>query len=153
MTRRLAERAYRDDPALIEVATLDLRAPLDRDPACPGALHVLLHFKGYIALQAYRISHRLWESGRTEFARELHGRITQALHVSIHPSATIGSGMFIDHGTGVTIGEGVVMGDDVSMLQGVTIGRSPEGQAGAPRIGRGVLLSAGATVLGNIEIG
>jgi serine O-acetyltransferase len=114
---------------------------------------VLLHFKGYIALQAYRISHRLWESGRTEFARELHGRITQALHVSIHPSATIGSGMFIDHGTGVTIGKGVVMGDDVSMLQGVTIGRSPEGQAGAPRIGRGVLLSAGATVLGNIEIG
>jgi serine O-acetyltransferase len=153
LTRRLAERAYRDDPSLIEIATFDLRAPLDRDPACPGALHVLLHFKGYIALQAYRISHRLWESGRTEFARELHGRITQALHVSIHPSATIGSGMFIDHGTGVTIGEGVVMGDDVSMLQGVTIGRSPEGQAGAPRIGRGVLLSAEATVLGNIEIG
>jgi serine O-acetyltransferase len=153
LTRRLAERAYRDDPSLIEIATFDLGAPLDRDPACPGALHVLLHFKGYIALQAYRISHRLWESGRTEFARELHGRITQALHVSIHPSATIGSGMFIDHGTGVTIGEGVVMGDDVSMLQGVTIGRSPEGQAGAPRIGRGVLLSAGATVLGNIEIG
>lgn len=151
VTRRLAERAYRDDPSLIEIATLDLRAPLDRDPACPGALHVLLHFKGYIALQAYRISHRLWESGRTEFARELHGRITQALHVSIHPSVTIGSALFIDHGTGVTIGEGVVIGNDVSMLQDVTIGSS--GQAGAPRIGRGVLLSAGATVLGNVEIG
>src|SRR5882724_7477073 len=91
VTRRIAERAYRDDPSLIEIATLDLRAPLDRDPACPGPLHVLLHFKGYIALQAYRISHRLWESGRTEFAREVHGRITQALHVSIHPSVTIGS--------------------------------------------------------------
>jgi serine O-acetyltransferase len=153
LTRRLAERAYRDDPTLIEVATLDLRAPLDRDPACPGALHVLLHFKGYIALQAFRISHRLWESGRTEFARELHGRITQALHVSIHPSATIGSGMFIDHGTGVTIGEGVVIGDDGSMLQGVTIGRLPEEAAGAPRVGRGVLLSAGAIVLGNLAIG
>jgi serine O-acetyltransferase len=153
LTRRLAERAYRDDPSLIEVATLDLRAPLDRDPACPGALHVLLHFKGYIALQAFRISHRLWESGRTEFARELHGRITQALHVSIHPSATIGSGMFIDHGTGVTIGEGVVIGDDGSMLQGVTIGRLPEQAAGAPRVGRGVLLSAGAIVLGNLVIG
>jgi len=152
-TRRLAERAYRDDPALIEIATRDLRAPLDRDPACPGALHVLLHFKGYIALQATRISHRLWESGRTELARELHSRITQALHVSIHPSVIIGSGLFIDHGTGVTIGEGVVIGDDGSILQEVTIGRSPEGEAGAPRIGRGVLLSAGAMVLGNIEIG
>src|ERR1700754_4497046 len=141
MTRRLAERAYRDDPSLIEIATLDLRAPLDRDPACPGPLHVLLHFKGYIALQAYRISHRLWESGRTEFARELHGRITQALHVSIHPSVTIGSALFIDHGTGITIGEGVVIGQDVSMLQEVTLSSSPEGQAGAPRIGRGVLLS------------
>src|SRR3979409_1861603 len=150
VTRRIAERAYRDDPSLIEIATLDLRAPLDRDPACPGPLHVLLHFKGYIALQAYRLSHRLWESGRTEFARELHGRITQALHLSIHPSATIGSGLFIDHGTGVTIGAGVVVGDGGSMLQDVTIGSSPEGQPGAPRIGRGVLLSAGATVLGNI---
>jgi serine O-acetyltransferase len=146
VTRRIAERAYRDDPSLIEIATLDLRAPLDRDPACPGPLHVLLHFKGYIALQAYRISHRLWESGRTEFARELHGRITQALHVSIHPSVTIGSALFIDHGTGITIGEGVVIGEDVSMLQEVTL-------SSAPRIGRGVLLSAGATVLGNVDIG
>ena len=152
-TRRLAERAYRDDPSLIGIATLDLRAPLDRDPACPGALHVLLHFKGYIALQAYRISHRFWESGRTELARELHSRTTQALHVSIHPSVTIGSAAFIDHGTGITIGEGVVIGDGLSMLQEVTVSRSPEGQAGAPRIGRGVLLSAGAMVLGNVEIG
>jgi serine O-acetyltransferase len=153
LTRRLAERAYRDDASLIEIAARDLRAPLDRDPACPGALHVLLHFKGYIALQAYRISHRLWESGRTELARELHGRITQALHVSIHPSVTIGGAVFIDHGTGVTIGEGVAIGDGVSMLQEVTVGRSPEGEAGTPRIGRGVLLSAGATVLGNVDIG
>jgi serine O-acetyltransferase len=151
--RQLVERAYRDQPSLIEIATLDLRAPLERDPACPGALHVLLHFKGYIGLQAHRISHWLWESGRTDFARELHGRISQALHISIHPSVTIGSGVFVDHGTGITIGEGVVIGDDVSMLQEVTISSSPEGQAGAPRIGRGVLLSAGATVLGNVEIG
>ena len=81
------------------------------------------------------------------------GRITQALHVSIHPSVTIGSALFIDHGTGITIGEGVVIGEDVSMLQEVTLSSSPEGQAGAPRIGRGVLLSAGATVLGNVDIG
>ena len=153
LTRRLAERSYRDDPSLIETAALDLKAPLERDPACPGALHVLLHFKGYIALQAFRLSHRLQQGGRAEFARELHSRTTQALHVSIHPSATIGSGAFIDHGTGVTIGDGVVIGEDASILQDVTIGRSPEGGAGAPRIGRGVLLSAGAIVLGNIDIG
>src|SRR5256714_14899730 len=153
VTRRLAERAYRDDPSFIEIANRDLRAPLDRDPACPGALHVLLHFQGHIALQAYRISHRLWESGRTEFARELHSRITQALHVSIHPSVTIGSALFIDHGTGVTIGEGVVIGDGVSILQEVTVSRSPEGEAGTPRIGRGVLLSAGGTALGNVDTG
>src|SRR5215210_395545 len=153
VTRQVAERAYRYDPSLIEIASLDLRAPLDRDPACPGALHVLLHFKGYIGLQAYRISHWLWECGRTDFARELHSRTSQALHMSIHPSVTIGSGVFIDHGTGVTIGEGVAIGNEVSMLQDVTISRSPEGPAGAPRIGRGVLLSAGATVLGNVEIG
>ena|SRR5947209_5064244 len=153
VTRRLAERAYRDYPSLIEIATLDLRAPLERDPACPGALHVLLHFKGYIALQAFRISHALWEKGRTELARELHGRISQALHVSIHPSVTIGSALFIDHGTGITIGEGVVIGDDVSMLQEATISKLPELPAGAPRIGRGVLISAGATILGNVDVG
>ena len=128
VNRRLAERCYRDDPSLIGTATLDLMAPLERDPACPGALHVLLHFKGYIALQAYRISHRLWESGRTEMARELHGRITQALHVSIHPSVMIGSGLFIDHGTGVTIGEGVVIGDDGSI--GFQFQQSPARVAG-----------------------
>jgi serine O-acetyltransferase len=152
-TRRIAEQAYSDDVSLIEIATLDLRAPLNRDPACPGPLHVLLHFKGYVALQAYRISHRLWESGQTEFARELQSRITRALHVSIHPSVTIGSALFIDHGSGITVGEGVVIGEDVSMLQEVTLSSLPEGDAGAPRIGRGVLLSAGATVLGNVDIG
>ncbi len=153
VTRRIAERAYRDDPFLIELAMLDLKAPLDRDPACPGPLHVLLHFKGYIALQAYRITHRLWENGRTEIAGKLHALTTQTLHVSIHPSVTIGGGLFIDHGTGITIGEGVVIGEDVSMLQDVTLSSLPVGKTGAPRIGRGVLLSAGATVLGNLEIG
>lgn len=151
--RRIAECVYRDDPSLVEIASLDLRAPLDRDPACRGPLHVLLYFKGYIALQAYRISHRLWKFGRTEFARDLHGRIAQALHVSIHPSVTIGSALFIDHGTGITVGEGVVIGEDVSMLQEVTLTSSQKGPAGAPRIGRGVLLSVGAMVLGNVDIG
>jgi serine O-acetyltransferase len=153
VTRDIAERSYRDDPSLIEIATLDLKAPSDRDPAGPAPIEVLLHYKGYIALQAYRISHRLWENGQTELASALHGRITRTLDVSIHPSVIIGSGLFIDHGTGIIIGRGVVIGEDVSMLQDVTLGSSPKGEAGAPRIGSGVELSAGATVLGNVHIG
>ena len=151
--RRLATDTYRADPALIESAWRDLAAPLARDPACPGPLHVLLHFKGYLALQVHRISHRLWTDGRTDAARNLHLRASRALHVSIHPSVVIGAAAFIDHGTGVTIGEDVVIGDDLSMLQGVTIGRAPGDHDGAPRIGHGVLLSAGAILLGAIEVG
>lgn len=150
--RRLVTGAFRADRSLTAIAERDLAAPLERDPACPGPLHVLLHFKGYLALQAFRVSHRLWQQGRVDLARELQGRISRALHVSIHPSVDIGAGAFIDHGTGVTIGEGVVIGDDLSMLQGVTIG-AIEDAIGAPKIGRGVLLAAGAIVLGPIEIG
>lgn len=153
MIRRLVTEAYRADPSLIEIAQRDLAAPLERDPACPGPLHVLLHFKGFLALQAHRVSHRLWQHGRFELARELHGRTSRTLHVSIHPSAKIGSGAFIDHGTGIAIGKGVVIGDEVSMLQGVSIGGSPDDRDGAPQIGRGVLLAAGAILLGAIEIG
>jgi serine O-acetyltransferase len=155
--RQRAEGAYRTAPQLIEIASLDLAAPLARDPACPGPLHVLLYFKGYLALQAFRVSHLLWENGRIELARDLYVRTSHSLHVSIHPSAKVGAGAFIDHGTGVSIDAGVVIGDDVSMLQGVSIGHSPneiqDETRGAPRIGRGVLLSAGAIILGAIEIG
>lgn len=151
--RRLAADAYRADPSLKVIAERDLAAPLARDPACPGPLHVLLHFKGYLALQASRVAHRLWTQGRVELARELQGRISRSLHVSIHPSVEIGAGTFIDHGTGIAIGEGVVIGDEVSMLQGVTIGGAPEDRDGAPTIGRGVLLAAGAIILGPVEIG
>lgn len=153
LIRRTAERVYCDDPSLIETAIRDLEAPIERDPACSGPLHVLLYFKGYIALQAYRISNRLWERGQSDLAQKLHNCITHALHVSIHPSATIGGALFIDHGTGVTVGEGVIIDEDVSMLQEVTLGSLLDGSVGTPRIGRGVLLSAGATVLGNVEIG
>ncbi len=153
MIRGLAAEAYRSTPSLIAVAQRDLAAPLERDPACPGPLHVLWHFKGYLALQAFRVSHRLWQRGRIETARELQSRTSRTLHVSIHPSAQIGAGAFIDHGTGIAIGQGVVIGDDVSMLQGVSISGSPDDCSGAPQIGRGVLLAAGAIIIGAIEIG
>ncbi|MBR1219527.1 serine acetyltransferase [Bradyrhizobium sp. U87765 SZCCT0131] len=150
--RRIVHTAYRSAPALAATACRDLAAPLARDPACPGPLHVLLHFKGYLALQVHRVAHRLWLEGRRELARELSVRTARALHVSIHPSAVIGGGAFIDHGTGVTIGADVSIGDDLSMLQGVTVGTAPDAP-GAPRIGHGVLLSAGAIVLGGIDVG
>lgn len=152
LIRQTAERIYCDDPSLIDTAIRDLNAPQQRDPACCGPLHVLLHFKGYIALEAYRISNRLWQRRQFELAKRLHHSITHALHVSIHPSAAIGDALFIDHGTGVTVGRDVVIEEDVSMLQEVTLGVLDD-SVGAPRIGRGVLLSAGATVLGNVEIG
>ena len=153
LIRQTAARVYSDDPSLIETAIRDLQAPLERDPACSGPLHVLLYFKGYIALQAYRISNRLWKRRQSDFAKKLHSYITHALHVSIHPSATIGDALFIDHGTGVTVGENVTIDEDVSMLQEVTLSSLLDGSVGAPRIGRGVLLSAGATILGDVEIG
>lgn len=151
--RQAAERIYCDDPSLIDIAIRDLSAPLQRDPACSGPLHVLLYFKGYIALEAYRISNRLWQRRQSDLARKLHHAITRALHVSIHPSATIGEALFIDHGTGVTVGKDVVIEEGVSMLQDVTLSSLLDGSIGAPRIGRGVLLSAGATVLGNVDVG
>lgn len=153
LIRQAAARVYCDDPSLIEIAIRDLKAPMERDPACSGPLHVLLHFKGYIALQAYRVSNSLWKRKHSDFAQRFHNCITHALHVSIHPSATIGSALFIDHGTGVTVGKDVIIDEDVSMLQDVTLSGLLDGSVGAPRIGRGVLLSAGATVLGDVEVG
>jgi serine O-acetyltransferase len=151
-TRLMAVDAYRADPALIALALQDLAAPVERDPACAGALHVLLHFKGYLALQAFRLSHRLWRDGRCERARLLQDRTSRALHVSIHPSAKIGGGAFVDHGTGLTIGTCVEIGTELSILQGATIVAESSG-SGAPRLGQGVLVSAGAIIIGAIEIG
>ena len=151
-TRLMAAEAYRADPTLIALALQDLAAPVERDPACAGALHVLLHFKGYLALQAFRLSHRLWSEGRRERARLLQDSSSHALHVSIHPSARIGGSAFVDHGTGLTIGAGVEIGAELSILQGATIVAESSG-SGAPRLGQGVLVSAGAIIIGAIEIG
>jgi serine O-acetyltransferase len=148
---RIAQDAFRHDSELAKVAALDLQAVLDRDPAAPGALNVLLRYKGYIALQAWRVSHRLWSQRRYDLAQFLHSCATHMLDVSIHPSAAIGSSVILDHGSGLIIGAAVTVGDDVTILQNVTVGRL-DGSA-PPRIGNGVLLSSGATILGDITIG
>jgi serine O-acetyltransferase len=152
--RELATAAYESDPRLVQIAEADLKAVFERDPACKGYVQPFLFFKGYQALQTQRVAHWLWNEGRETIALYLQSRMSEVFQVDIHPATQIGSGVFIDHGTGIVIGETAVIGDDVSMLQGVTLGGTGKERGDRhPKIGRGVLLGANATVLGNIVIG
>ena len=150
---RTAGDAYAAAPALVEAAGLDLQGIVDHDPATTALLPPLLNFKGFVALQAGRISNRLWQHGRTDLALLMQSASSERLQVSIHPSARIGAGVFLDHGTGIIVGALSDIGDDVTIVKNVTIGRKPEEPTRAPRIGRGVLLSSGASVIGDISIG
>jgi serine O-acetyltransferase len=152
--RELAMEAYRSSPALVDTAEADLKAVFERDPACKGYVQPFLFFKGFQSLQTQRIAHWLWGQGRETMAFYLQSRMSEIFQVDIHPATRIGSGVFIDHGTGIVIGETAVIGDDVSLLQGVTLGGTGAERGDRhPKIGRGVLLGAGAKVLGNIQIG
>ena len=152
--RELAIEAYRASPNLVEIAEADLKAVFERDPACKGYVQPFLFFKGFQALQTQRIANWLWGRGRETMAFYLQSRMSEIFQVDIHPATRIGSGVFIDHGTGIVIGETAVIGDDVSLLQGVTLGGTGAERGDRhPKIGRGVLLGAGAKVLGNIQIG
>jgi serine O-acetyltransferase len=146
--------ALADDPGIVRAAAIDLAAVRDRDPACPDLITPFLYFKGYLALQGYRIGHWLWRRDRQHLARHIQSRISEQFAVDIHPAARVGCGLMIDHGTSLVIGETAVVEDDVSMLHGVTLGGTGK-QCGDrhPKIRRGVLLGAGAKVLGNIEVG
>jgi serine O-acetyltransferase len=152
--REIAEEAYASDPELVEKAEADLKAVFERDPACKGYVQPFLFFKGFLALQTQRVAHWLWHAERETLALYLQSRMSELFQVDIHPATRIGRGVFIDHGTGIVIGETAVIGDDVSMLQGVTLGGTGAERGDRhPKIGKGVLLGAGAKVLGNIEIG
>jgi serine O-acetyltransferase len=152
--REVAQEAYANDASLIGVVEDDLQAVFERDPACKGYLQPFLFFKGFLALQTQRVSHWLWTQGRETFAFYLQSRMSELFQVDIHPATRIGRGVFVDHGTGIVIGETAVIGDGVSMLQGVTLGGTGAERGDRhPKIGKGVLLGAGAKVLGNITIG
>lgn len=152
--REFAADAFASDPALIAAAEADLMAVFERDPACKGYVQPFLFFKGFLALQTHRVSHWLWNEGRETLAFYLQSRSSEVFQVDINPAARIGQGVFIDHGTGIVIGETAVVGDDVSMLHGVTLGGTGAERGDRhPKIGKGVLLGAGAKVLGNITIG
>ncbi len=145
---------FERSPATLNGSVNDLLAVRERDPASPDFITPFLFFKGYLALQAYRVMHVLWRQERLLLARHLQARIAEAFAMDIHPAARVGCGVMIDHGTGVVIGETAVVEDDVSILQGVTLGGTGK-ECGDrhPKVRRGVLLGAGAKVLGNIEIG
>ena len=118
----LADEAYAADPYIVAAAEADLRAVFERDPACKGYVQPFLYFKGFLALQTHRVGHWLWSRGREAMAFYLQSRMSELFQVDIHPAAVIGKGAFFDHGTGIVIGETAVVGDDVSMLHGVTLG-------------------------------
>lgn len=144
--------AFSDE--LQESIRRDLSAVIERDPAARSMVQPFLHFKGFHALQSYRIAHWLWQHQRQPLSLYLQNRISEAFDVDIHPAARIGKGILIDHGTSVVIGETAVVGDDVSMLHEVTLGGTGK-EAGDrhPKVGNSVLIGAGAKILGNIKIG
>jgi serine O-acetyltransferase len=152
--RDICDEAYQNAPELLDICEEDLKAVFERDPACKGYVQPFLFFKGFQALQTQRVAHWLWGQGRETLAFYLQSRMSELFQVDIHPATQIGRGVFVDHGTGIVIGETAVIGDEVSMLQGVTLGGTGAERGDRhPKIGRGVLLGAGAKVLGNIIIG
>ena len=142
------------DPEIGNAARADIIATFDRDPACYRYIDPFLYFKGYQAIQTHRMAHCLWNLGRRDFAYYLQSRLSVLASVDIHPAAAIGKGIMVDHGHAIVIGETTVIEDNVSLMQGVTLGGTGK-QAGDrhPKIRHGVLIGAGAKILGNIEIG
>ncbi len=142
------------DPSIVEAFRADILAVFDRDPACARLLDALLYFKGFHALQTHRLAHALLKQGRRDFALYLQSRSSAVFQVDINPAAKFGKGVFLDHATGIVVGETAEVGDDVSILQDVTLGGTGKEIGDRhPKIRHGVLLAAGAKVLGNIEVG
>jgi len=151
---RLMLEIFADNPRVLHSAVMDLLAVRARDPASSDLLLVFLNLKGFLAVQASRVAHVLWEGDRQPLALVLQARAAEVFGIDIHPAALLGCGIMIDHGTGVVIGETAVVEDDVSILQGVTLGGTGKERGDRhPKIRRGVLIGAGASVLGNIEVG
>ncbi|WP_182085081.1 serine O-acetyltransferase [Aureimonas sp. ME7] len=136
------------------VLRIDLQAVFDRDPACERYIEPLLYFKGFHAIQTHRLAHWLWHGGRKDFALYLQSRSSSVFQTDIHPAARMGRGIFLDHATGLVVGFTAAIGDNVSILQDVTLGGTgKEFGDRHPKIGNGVLIGAGAKILGNIKVG
>ena len=154
MLREISDEAMRGDGEISSCARADLVAVTERDPACNSFIQPLLFFKGFQAIQAYRVGHWLWKAGRKDMAYYFQSRISEVFNLDIHPAAVIGHGIMIDHAHSVVIGETAVVGNNVSMLHSVTLGGTgKQDDDRHPKIGDGVLIGAGAKVLGNIKVG
>jgi len=152
--REFVDEAYESDPSLGQAARADIVAVYERDPACHRFIQPLLFFKGFQGIQAYRVAHWLWQNGRVELAYFIQMRVSEVFGIDIHPNARIGQGVMIDHAHSIVIGETAVVGDNVSMLHSVTLGGTGKSDGDRhPKIEDGVLIGAGAKVLGNIRIG
>ena len=152
--REIFEVAYEANPSLIQAACADLLAVFNRDPAATDYCTVLLYLKGFHAIQSYRVANHMWTTGRKSLAKYIQSRVSSTLQVDIHPAAKIGSGVMFDHATGIVVGETCVIEDEVSILQSVTLGGTgKESGDRHPKIRAGVLIGAGAKILGNIEVG
>jgi serine O-acetyltransferase len=154
LVREISDAAFRTDPNLALAARADIVAVFDRDPACHRFLQPVLFFKGFQAIQAHRVANWLWRQGRRDMAYFFQMRCSEVFGVDIHPAARIGKGIMIDHAHSIVIGETAVVGDNVSMLHSVTLGGTGKEDGDRhPKIGDGVLIGAGAKVLGNISVG
>jgi len=154
LVREVIDEAFEHDPSILESAMADILAVQDRDPAVEDYSIPLLYLKGFHAIQIHRVAHWLWQQNRIALALYLQNRSSVIFGVDVHPAATIGKGIMFDHATGVVVGETAVIEDNVSLLQGVTLGGTgKESGDRHPKIRQGVMIGAGAKVLGNIEIG
>lgn len=154
LLREVIDEAMQSDPSIIASVSEDIRAVYERDSACDSFSTPFLYFKGFLALQSYRIAHWLWTNDRRSMALYFQHRISVAFGVDIHPAARIGHGIMIDHATGLVIGETCVVGNNVSIMQSVTLGGTGKEDGDRhPKVSDGVLISAGAKILGNIRIG
>ena len=143
-----------EDPSFGEAFHADLLAVVDRDPACTRVIEPILYFKGFHAIQAHRLAHALWRAGRHDFAFYLQSRSSAVFQTDVHPAARIGKGVFLDHATGLVVGSTALIEDNVSMLQDVTLGGTGKEMGDRhPKVRHGVLIGAGAKILGNIEVG
>lgn len=147
-------RAVTLDPAIGAAMRADIASVMERDPACDRFLEPFLYFKGFHAIQTHRMAHWLWETGHRDFALYLQSRSSDVFQTDIHPAARFGQGIFLDHATGLVVGATAVVDDDVSILQNVTLGGTGKETGDRhPKIRRGVMIGAGAKILGNIEVG
>lgn len=152
--REVCLEAYADEGKIVDAALADILAVYDRDPASSEYIQPFLYFKGYLALQAHRVSNWLWRHDRRSLALYLQSRMSELFQVDIHPAVKIGKGVFFDHATGIVVGETAQIDDDVSILQNVTLGGTGKETGDRhPKIRKGALISVGAKVLGNIEVG